>query len=64
MRNIFFRVENYRGAAISQIEEFMKEAEATIRNGEAVCVHCGGGKGRAGTFLSCFMVRFGLGGVS
>ena len=64
VRNIFFRVENYRGAALEHLIAFIDEADAEIRRGGAVCAHCGGGKGRAGTLISCFMVRYGLGGIS
>ena len=35
--------------------------EACIQSGDAVLVHCGGGKGRAGTVLACWMVKHGLG---
>jgi hypothetical protein len=64
VRNIFFRVENYHGAALEYLIAFIDAADAEIRSGGAVCAHCGGGKGRAGTFISCFMVRYGLGGIS
>jgi atypical dual specificity phosphatase len=68
VKHHFFPVENYgvpesfdpvdyytqlilRSAHSMQMEQ---------RCGKGVLVHCGGGKGRAGTFLACYLLRFGL----
>ena len=34
--------------------------EAHLSSGSAAMVHCGGGKGRAGTIIACFMCKYGL----
>jgi len=43
---------NYKAPTIGQIEK-----------GNVVAVHCGGGKGRAGTFLTCFIIKNGVDGT-
>ncbi len=42
-----------------QLEDFIARASAAIANGEAVGVHCLGGKGRTGTFLAAYEVHQG-----
>ena len=43
---------------------FIKLVADEISRGGAVLVHCGGGKGRAGTFIAAWMSAFGLGASS
>jgi hypothetical protein len=56
----FLRVPNYGAPSIEQIDSYLTKAEKTINRGGAVLVHCGGGKGRAGTLLACYLLRYGL----
>jgi len=52
---------NYKVPAMHDMERAMEAAERCIfRRNRAVLMHCGGGKGRAGTGLACFVVRWGL----
>jgi len=36
------------------------EMEGVVASGKGVVVHCGGGKGRAGTVLACYLCKHGL----
>ena len=38
--------------------------DEAVANGEKVMVHCGGGKGRAGTIAACAIMRFGVQAVA
>ena len=58
-KHLFLPVENYMAPSIRQINEFILAATATMLRNKAVLVHCGGGKGRAGTMLACWLVRMG-----
>lgn len=52
----FLPVPNYMPPSPEQIDLFL----AIVSERAPVLVHCGGGKGRAGTALACFMVAFGF----
>lgn len=43
-----------------QMKMILSEMEHEASRGGRILVHCGGGKGRAGTVLACWMVRHGL----
>lgn len=55
---------NYQAPSIPRIEEYLSRAEECIMKGHGVAVHCGGGKGRAGTLLTSFLIKHGLKGPS
>ncbi len=42
-------------------DEFVREADAALLDGQSILVHCVGGCGRTGIFCACLMVRRGLG---
>jgi len=48
-RNLFVPVTNYQAPTRDQMDEIVDAIEETIKEGGSVIVHCGGGKGRAGT---------------
>ena len=52
--------ENYEPPLLSEIIEMVDEIEYSLRKGEGVLVHCGGGKGRTGVALACHIVKNGL----
>jgi atypical dual specificity phosphatase len=58
----YYAVENYGTPTIEEMDEILTKMEEIIRNEKAVLVHCGGGKGRAGTVLSCFVAKHGISG--
>ena len=61
--NLHIETENYKAPKIDEMDRFIQESEKEIENGNVVGVHCGGGKGRAGTFLTCFIMKNGIDGT-
>jgi atypical dual specificity phosphatase len=53
-------VRDYTAPTMMQLREFIDAAKAMIEAGEPVGVHCTGGKGRTGTFLSTYFVDQGM----
>jgi atypical dual specificity phosphatase len=58
----YYAVENYGTPTIEEMDEIISKMEDSLRRDRAILVHCGGGKGRAGTVLSCFVARHGISG--
>lgn len=61
IKNVFVCVRNYMPPSVNQMDGILWEMAkewGTSRRG--ILVHCGGGKGRAGTVLACYLVRFGM----
>lgn len=54
------KVENRKPPTIEQMDNIMNCCEHEFRNNRQVVVHCGGGKGRAGTVIACLMLKHGL----
>eukprot|EP00798_Chlamydomonas_sp_ICE-L_P018252 gene18252-24705_t len=60
VRNLFVPAPKYEPPSVEQMDQIMVALEECISSGHAALVHCGGGKGRAGTVLACFMCRHGI----
>lgn len=63
IKNTLLPVENYEPPTLAQIDLFMNICCGTDGSGSgppAVLVHCGGGKGRAGVMVACYLVAFGF----
>ena len=61
IRDLHICVPNYRAPNLTQIQRYMKEVENCFFNQKkCVAIHCGGGKGRAGTLIACLIMKFGL----
>jgi atypical dual specificity phosphatase len=56
--NEFLPVSNYKAPTISQVKHII---EIVARQRKRTLVHCGGGKGRAGTVLACYIATCGFG---
>ncbi|ORY80207.1 hypothetical protein BCR35DRAFT_304381 [Leucosporidium creatinivorum] len=61
IKNTFLPIADYRAPSLEQIEIFIRLGVEACESGEALLVHCAGGKGRAGTMIACWMVAFGFG---
>ncbi|KAI5197327.1 hypothetical protein E4T38_08041 [Aureobasidium subglaciale] len=59
-RNVFLPVRNYQAPTNEQVDTFIRHLD-DLPPGEAALVHCGGGKGRAGTFAACYLMARGFG---
>lgn len=67
IKNTLLPVENYEPPTLAQIDLFMKiccgasgSSSASGSEPPVVLVHCGGGKGRAGVMVACYLVAFGF----
>mmetsp|Transcript_920 Transcript_920/g.2004 ORF Transcript_920/g.2004 Transcript_920/m.2004 type:complete len:1150 (-) Transcript_920:131-3580(-) len=58
--NLFCPVPNTKPPTLNQAHSLMKAMEAEAARGGRFLVHCGGGKGRAGTVIACWLVKHGF----
>ena len=58
VKNLFLPVPNYKAPTFAQIDYFIDFI--TSGEGKRTLVHCGGGKGRAGTFIACYLAACGF----
>lgn len=63
IKNTFIPTDNYYPPTVQQMDHALRIIYDEPTNDEAVrgmtLVHCGGGKGRAGTVLACYIALFG-----
>ncbi|KAG9663897.1 hypothetical protein KCU64_g1038, partial [Aureobasidium melanogenum] len=58
-RNLFLPVRNYQAPTNEQVDTFIQSMD-DLPIEEAALIHCGGGKGRAGTFAACYLMARGF----
>ncbi|KIK56345.1 hypothetical protein GYMLUDRAFT_47114 [Collybiopsis luxurians FD-317 M1] len=56
--NIFLPIPNYHPPSIEQMDIIMRLVEDETKL--PMLVHCGGGKGRAGTVIACYLAAYGF----
>jgi len=61
--NLFVPVPNYYPPSNDQMDEIIDAIEKVVTGGGTVVVHCGGGKGRAGTVAACLLLKYGSLGI-
>ena len=54
--SLFLPVPNYKAPTFAQVDTFIEQ----VVSGKSTLVHCGGGKGRAGTFVACYICACGF----
>ena len=57
-----FGIPNRTAPSIQMMDTIMSIMEDTVALGGSVLVHCGGGVGRAGTVLACYILKHGVSG--
>jgi atypical dual specificity phosphatase len=57
---IHLPVRDFTAPTPEQLALGVAEIERSLREGKTVAVHCGGGLGRTGTLLACYLVSRGL----
>merc|ERR1719223_1051358 len=64
MTNLFVAVTNYEPPTAEQVDQIIIAIADVVKSGGKAMVHCGGGKGRAGTVAACLILRFGTDSVA
>lgn len=60
LEEVHVPVRDFTAPRPEQIEQALAALQAALAAGRTVAVHCGGGLGRTGTLLVCYLVRTGL----
>jgi atypical dual specificity phosphatase len=60
LTEVHLPVPDFTPPSPEQLRRGLEAMEQAIAAGRAVAVHCGGGLGRTGTLLACYLVRGGL----
>eukprot|EP00746_Dinoflagellata_sp_MGD_P165167 gnl/MRDRNA2_/MRDRNA2_94281_c0_seq1.p1 gnl/MRDRNA2_/MRDRNA2_94281_c0~~gnl/MRDRNA2_/MRDRNA2_94281_c0_seq1.p1 ORF type:complete len:1416 (+),score=292.18 gnl/MRDRNA2_/MRDRNA2_94281_c0_seq1:81-4250(+) len=63
VENRFVPVPNYYPPTVAQADSILEQIAQVAASGSKTMVHCGGGKGRAGTVAACLILRYGISSV-
>jgi atypical dual specificity phosphatase len=62
LTEVHLPVRDFTAPTPSQIDRGIAVIDACLNHGQGVAVHCGGGLGRSGTLVACYLVHQGLDG--
>jgi atypical dual specificity phosphatase len=57
--SVHFPIKDFTTPTPEQLEQGIAAIEEALKQGQRVAVHCGGGLGRTGTVLACYLVHEG-----
>jgi atypical dual specificity phosphatase len=60
MTEVHLPVKDFTAPSPEQLQQGVAAIEQAISEGKGVAVHCGGGLGRTGTLLACYLVNRGM----
>ena len=59
LTSVHVPIKDFTAPTPEQLAQGIAAIDAAVRNGQRVAVHCGGGLGRTGTLLACYLVQHG-----
>ncbi|XP_029643818.1 dual specificity protein phosphatase 23 isoform X3 [Octopus sinensis] len=52
------KIKDFSPPTLQQVDEFLKVVEKARSENSAVAIHCAHGKGRTGTMIACYLIKY------